>query len=725
VTIADRPTEDEPARPAGGRWRRWAARVLLVLGALLAALGVVAGHVNRNVLDGPTFVDHVDELRRDDDVARQVGIRISDQLIAANPDLVALRPLVESVSIRVAGGDALSGPVRRAATIVHTALTEDHRDSVQLQISDIGAVVTGVLGAVAPDRAPAASDVSVTLATIGQGDITSTTVRLTHLVGVLSWLLPLLALVCLGGAVCASPDRLSTAVTAGWALLWAATGLGIVLAVVAVIVRRLDTDTLGGAVGAATWQQFGRPMRGPVVVLGLIGVGIAVTFGSGVPGALRARLVSIRRVVTRRPVSVAGTVGRAVVIGAIGVAAVLDPSWMALFLVVLAGLGAVLYAVSEIAELAEAARRRRAAQEPAAGTEPSAVAARGRRLRPPALLAAGALVVIAVLGVVVLARPGRDVDADAAAPAPSGLCNGHVELCDRRFDEVAYVASHNSMSVARLPGWFIPEQLDPIPEQLDQGVRALLIDVWSGRQAGSVVRTSPSGYAEAIAVTTEELGPDVAAAAGRIADSVAGVPEGPEARFLCHGACETGSTPFLETMIDVRTWLEAHPDEVLTLFIEDHVDAPLIAADIEAAGLAPFVYEPIAGTPFPTLGEMIASGHRLVTMVEEGDGGPDAPWLVNGFELTQDTPYTFPTVASFSCATNRGPADAPLFLLNHWLSGFSNLVSDAQTVNTRDLLLARAEQCQQERGQIPNFVAVNYVAFGDVYAVVDALNGVG
>jgi hypothetical protein len=56
-------------------------------------LGVAAGHVNRNVLDGPTFVDHVDELRQDDDVATQVGIRISDQLIAAKPDLVALRPL--------------------------------------------------------------------------------------------------------------------------------------------------------------------------------------------------------------------------------------------------------------------------------------------------------------------------------------------------------------------------------------------------------------------------------------------------------------------------------------------------------------------------------------------------------------------------------------------------------------------------------------------------------
>ena len=121
---------------------------------------------------------------------------------------------------------------------------------------------------------------------------------------------------------------------------------------------------------------------------------------------------------------------------------------------------------------------------------------------------------------------------------------------------------------------------------------------------------------------------------------------------------------------------------------------------------------------------MIRSGQRLVVMVEEGDGGAADPWLVNGFEHSQDTPYTFPTVESFSCDPNRGPDDAPLLLLNHWLSGFTSLVTDAELVNDRDILLPRAEQCREERGTIPNFVAVNYVVLGDVFEVVDELNGV-
>ena len=88
---------------------------------------------------------------------------------------------------------------------------------------------------------------------------------------------------------------------------------------------------------------------------------------------------------------------------------------------------------------------------------------------------------------------------------------------------------------------------------------------------------------------------------------------------MCHGLCETGSTPLLTMLAELRGWMAANPDEVVTLFIEDHVDAGLIAADIEAAGLQPLVYEPVPGEPWPTLGDMIRSGKRLVVMLEEGD----------------------------------------------------------------------------------------------------------
>jgi len=64
-----------------------------------------------------------------------------------------------------------------------------------------------------------------------------------------------------------------------------------------------------------------------------------------------------------------------------------------------------------------------------------------------------------------------------------------------------------------------------------------------------------------------------------------------------------------------------------------------------------------------------------------------------------------------------------LFLLNHWLSGFSTLYTDARTVNAYAVLSARGRQCQAERGRLPNFVAVNWANLGALQRVVDELNG--
>ncbi len=689
-------------------------RVLVVVGAVLAALGLIAGHFNRELLDGPTFADHVNDIRQDEAVAAELGKAISNQLVQSNPDLVAIRPLVESVATQVAGGDLLSGPTRTAAEGVHRALTESNADSIVLRLADTAAVVTAVLAAAAPERAPVTSDVSVTLTSIGDQAFAETTIAIARALGVLAWLLPLLALVSFVVAVALSRTRWRTGATVGRALMWAAGAVGVVLVVGGFIVRRLDDDTLGGAMARSAWDVMVRPMRWSVALLAAFGLATMLACDSSAPMVLAHHAARVRDELLR-PKSTVGIIGRAVVAVVLGVAAIADPLGLIEPLIVFAGVLLVLFAVTEIARVA-AVSRAEAVDQPA-GAERT-----GPR---PAAIAVAALAGLAVIaGVVWLARPGRDVTAADVNAGDGTVCNGHAELCERRFDEVAYVASHNAMSAATEPGWFLAEQADSIPVQLDQGVRALLVDVWSGVPAGSVVRTAASSYEDALAVAEAELGPEVVAAAQRIADSVAGEASGTEARFLCHGLCETGSTPFLDMLDQLRGWMAANPDEVVTLFIEDHVDAALIAADVETAGLLPLVFEPVPGEPWPTLGEMIRSGRRLVVMIEEGTGGEVAPWLINGFEYTQDTPYTFPTVESFSCDPNRGPTDAPLLLLNHWLSGFSSLVTDAQLVNDREILLPRAQECESERGTIPNFIAVNYVAIGDVYEVVDELNGV-
>lgn len=688
-----------------------AVRVLIVLGAILAGLGIVAGHVNRQVVDGSAFAGHVDEIRRDPAVAAEIGASLTDQIVQAKPDLVAVRPLVADVAERVAGSDALSGPTRLAAETAHQALTDPGGGSVVLRLADLGAVVTGAVGVIAPDRAGSAGEVSVTLATLNDQPVAQAAAAAARATGLLSWLLPVLALICFAIAITLSRARWATAAAAGKSLIWAAGVLGAILLIGGFVVRRLDDTELTGAIARAGWSEMLRPMWWPVAILAVIGITVRLCCDTSAPATLSQWAERAGKAVTRRPTNPAGVVIRALIAGVVGVIAIIDPLAMVEPLIVLGGVVLVIVMLVEIARLAPATR--------AAAHDDDAEG--GWSWRRAVIIGAIAALV-AVIGIVLQARPGGEVP--AVASTNSGKCNGHAELCDRRFNDVAYATSHNAMSVAGEPGWFLGEQRDPIPVQLDQGVRALLVDVWSGQSAGSVVRTAASSYREALAVAETELGPEVVAAALRVASSVAGKVQGPEARHLCHGLCETGSTPFLDMLAGLRTWLAKNPNEVVTLFIEDHVEASLIADDIDTAGLLPYVYEHAVGQPWPTLGEMIESGKRLVVMLEAGDGGDGAPWLINGFTTTQETPYTFPTAESFSCAKNRGAPDAPLLLMNHWLSGFTSLASDARLVNSRDILLPRAEQCQAERGQIPNFVAVNFVAYGDLFDVVDTLNGV-
>ena len=350
------------------------------------------------------------------------------------------------------------------------------------------------------------------------------------------------------------------------------------------------------------------------------------------------------------------------------------------------------------------------------------------------LVAAGTLLAVALLVAGSVWLVWDDVRLPAAAPSPAqaspgpveGACNGHVELCERRYDEVAYPATHNSMAAAAEPGWFFPEQPDGILAQLDHGIRVLLIDSWYGRSTDrpGVVATAGSSRGDALKEARGEFGALAVRAALQARDATGLKPHGPTRPYLCHAMCELGSTSWLSSLRDLRGWLDQHPREVVTLFVQDEVSPADTAAVVEQAGLLPDVYTPTSDG-WPTLGSMIDSGHRLVVLMENHGGGTTYPWLLQGFDHVQDTPYLFASAADFSCAPNRGPADASLFLVNHWINSKTGTVRNAIAVNARDVLEPRLRECQAERGRLPNFVAVDYYDRGDLLPAVDELNGLG
>ena len=64
--------------------------------------------------------------------------------------------------------------------------------------------------------------------------------------------------------------------------------------------------------------------------------------------------------------------------------------------------------------------------------------------------------------------------------------------------------------------------------------------------------------------------------------------------------------------------------------------------------------------------------------------------------------------------------------MNHWIESTPMpKPSNAEVVNAYDFLLRRARRCQAERGKLPNLVAVDFYATGDLIRVTRTLNGIG
>ncbi|MEA3336371.1 MAG: hypothetical protein U9R25_10710 [Chloroflexota bacterium] len=295
----------------------------------------------------------------------------------------------------------------------------------------------------------------------------------------------------------------------------------------------------------------------------------------------------------------------------------------------------------------------------------------------------------------------------ADSRAANQPCNGHVELCDRPINEVAYATSHNSMSIAEY-GWVWPMHDGTISEQLEAGVRALLIDTHylDNEEAREEQIASLSGPEERVA---------------RRAINIF-VPPDQDGTYMCHQLCGFGFTVLDDSLGEIKTFLNENPREVLFIVIQDEISSEDTEQAIEQAGLVPTIYSHQEGEPWPTLRELIDRNQRLIVMAE--NEGPPPEWYTNVWNSTEETPYTFVVPEQFNCEPNRGDTGKPFFLLNHWIQRGSPNRVDAAIVNEYDFLLDRAEQCAEERGQIPNFVAVNWYGQGDLFGVVDTLNGV-
>ncbi|MGA4541816.1 hypothetical protein ACPA54_17705 [Uniformispora flossi] len=293
-------------------------------------------------------------------------------------------------------------------------------------------------------------------------------------------------------------------------------------------------------------------------------------------------------------------------------------------------------------------------------------------------------------------------------PAKERRCNGMAHLCDRHYDEVAYLATHNSMSSTA--DRFISPLQDPDPvTQLDLGARALLMDTYMWE--------TPEEIAPRLAGS--EMSPEEQAIVAGVIDRFAPARPG---LWLCHSVCRGGAIPLVGTMQAIGQWLDRNPNEVVTLILQDDITGEQTMDAMREAGVDRFMATPPAdpNAPWPTLREMIAKNHRLVVFAERADG-PD-PHYRQFYKYGMETPFTFTSPENLSCAPNRGGTDKRLFLMNHFITAKGGSRIDAGRINAKQFVLDRAKQCEQQRGRPVNFVAVDFGTIGDARGAVDAMN---
>ncbi|WP_043670391.1 PI-PLC domain-containing protein [Streptomyces xylophagus] len=296
----------------------------------------------------------------------------------------------------------------------------------------------------------------------------------------------------------------------------------------------------------------------------------------------------------------------------------------------------------------------------------------------------------------------------AVTPAASRTCEGSAQLCDRSYDEVAYLTSHNAMSTT--VDRFIGPLQDPgISAQLDDGVRALQIDTYRWELPDEITqRLAESDF-------TPEQRKFIAAAVDRFNPPREGL-------WLCHSVCRAGAIALVPALREIGDWMRAHPTEVVTLIVQDAISGEDTQQAFAQAGLTDLVHtpDPDPAKPWPSLGDMIDSGRRLVVFAERADG--PAPWYRNFYDYGMETPFAFRTPDAMSCVPHRGGTDKRLFLLNHFVTIDGGSRLDAGKVNARQYVLDRVHRCERERGRPVNFVAVDYTTIGDAGSAVDELN---
>ncbi|KAK1762347.1 PLC-like phosphodiesterase [Phialemonium atrogriseum] len=275
----------------------------------------------------------------------------------------------------------------------------------------------------------------------------------------------------------------------------------------------------------------------------------------------------------------------------------------------------------------------------------------------------------------------------AGLKAVAAACNGNSALCSRIYSNITQVGAHDSAFV----GILLPDnQYVSVAKQLDMGVRFL--QAQTHKKDGGIE--------------------------------------------MCHTTCiELDAGSLSKYLGPIKTWLDGHPDEVVTLLLTngDAIPVSQFGNVFSATGLDKYAYTP-EGTltldQWPTLQAMIDSGNRLVVFMDYHSDTNSVPYILDEFAYFYETPFDTTDKNFPQCTLDRpagAGADGRMGIVNHFLDVdiLGILIPDrihASTTNSVSSIVAQANLCLQNWGRLPNVVLLDWINEGDAIGAQNVLN---
>lgn len=266
------------------------------------------------------------------------------------------------------------------------------------------------------------------------------------------------------------------------------------------------------------------------------------------------------------------------------------------------------------------------------------------------------------------------------------------------FNKYAYLTTHNSYAIdgepshTGVPRVTFTNQEDTVTRQLNNGVRVLMLD-------------------------TYDFEGDV---------------------WLCHstgGKCYdiTAFEPAIDTMKEIEAFLSANPSEIVTLILEDYVQAPNgLTKVFNDSGLLKYWFPvsnmPQNGQDWPLVSDMVANNQRLIVFTSI-KSKQDTEGIAYQWNYMVENQYGDDGMEAGKCFNRAESAplndtSKPLVLLNYFpsvpLKETTCVHNSADLINMLDTCYGAASN------RWANFVAVDYYKRsegGGAFQAADMLNG--